>query len=49
MKKPDTPILTVDGIIVEDEKVLLVKRNHDPFIGCWVFPGGHVDYGERVE
>ncbi len=49
MKRPSTPILTVDGIIVDGKKVLLVKRNHSPFIGYWVLPGGHVDYGERVE
>ena len=30
-------------------KILLIRRNHYPFIGYWVLPGGHVDYGERVE
>ena len=49
MKKPKSPILAVDGIILEKGKVLLIRRNHYPFIGYWVLPGGHVDYGERVE
>ncbi len=49
MGKTKSPILTVDGIILEKGKVLLEKRNHRPFIGHWVMPGGHVDYGERVE
>lgn len=44
-----TPFVTVDGVLVERGKVLLVKRNHPPFEGYWVFPGGHVDYGETVE
>lgn len=28
---------------------MLMRRNHYPFIGYWVLPGGHVDYRERVE
>ena len=27
----------------------MVKRAHYPFIGYWVLPGGHVEYGEKVE
>lgn len=49
MRKPRSPILTVDGLFVEKGKILMVKRDHYPFIGYWVLPGGHVDYGERVE
>lgn len=49
MKKPKSPILTVDGIFLKSGKVLLVKQAHFPFIGSWVIPGGHVEYGERVE
>ena len=48
-KKPKTPILTVDGILLEKGKVLLVKRSIPPFFGFWTLPGGHVDYGENVE
>jgi 8-oxo-dGTP diphosphatase len=49
MEKPKSPILMVDGLIIERGRVLLEKRNHYPFAGCWVLPGGHVDYGETVE
>lgn len=48
-RNPKSPILTVDGLIVERGKILMVKRNIDPFLGYWVLPGGHVDYGEKVE
>lgn len=43
------PILTTDGLITKEEKVLLIKRDIDPFKGFWVLPGGHVDYNEKVE
>lgn len=49
MPKSKSPILTVDGIILKGDKVLLTKRAIFPFQGYWVLPGGHVDYGERVE
>ena len=49
MKLPKSPILTVDGIIVEKNKILLIKNAKEPFFGSWVMPGGHVEYGEKVE
>ena len=48
MKRPKSPILTVDGIFLKDNKILLVKQAHYPFINSWVIPGGHVEYGETV-
>ncbi|MCD6233163.1 NUDIX hydrolase [bacterium] len=43
------PILAVDGLIFNQGKVLLVRRAVFPFKNYWVLPGGHVNYGERVE
>jgi len=42
------PSLAVDGILIEDGKVLLVQRAHEPFKGCWSTPGGFVEFGERL-
>jgi 8-oxo-dGTP diphosphatase len=47
------PSLTVDCVIFGlDEnslKVLLIERAHDPFAGCWAFPGGFVDIDETID
>jgi len=40
---------TVGALIESDGKLLLEKRNHEPFYDHWCIPGGHIDYGETVE
>ena len=46
------PAVTVDiAIVTREEKprVLLIRRKHDPFAGCWALPGGFVDMDEALE
>jgi len=43
------PSLTVDGILLVDNKLVLIQRKNPPFQGQWALPGGFVDYGETVE
>ncbi len=40
---------TVCAVIERDNKVLLVKRNHEPFKDYWCLPGGHIDFGETAQ
>ena len=43
------PKLTVDGIIIKDNKILLIKRKYKPFKNYWALPGGFLEYGEKTE
>ena len=43
------PKVAVGTIIAHDGGIVLVKRAIEPAYGKWVFPGGFVDRGERVE
>jgi 8-oxo-dGTP diphosphatase len=45
------PAYTVDAalISVDERKVLLIRRAHDPFAGKWAFPGGFMDMDETPE
>ncbi len=49
MSKPVTPLLTVDILIVQSGKLVLIRRRNPPFQGQWALPGGFVDVGETVE
>jgi ADP-ribose pyrophosphatase YjhB (NUDIX family) len=43
------PKIAAGVLIVEGDRVLLVKRGIEPGLGKWAFPGGHVDRGETIE
>ena len=42
------PIVGVGAVIVQDRKLVLVKRGVEPAKGKWSIPGGAVELGERV-
>ena len=35
-----------DGIIIQNNKLLLVKRGFPPGVGEWAIPGGRIDYND---
>ncbi len=51
MPKPVTPLLTVDALILLNNKkdIVLIRRKNHPFQGQFALPGGFVDVGETVE
>ncbi len=42
------PTVAVGGIIVQDNRILLIQRGHAPNKGLWTVPGGRVEWGETV-
>lgn len=45
----EDPKIAACTIPVVDNKIVLLKRGIEPSYGKWVFPGGFMDRGERVE
>jgi ADP-ribose pyrophosphatase YjhB (NUDIX family) len=45
---PPRPIVGVGGIVVDEGRVLLVRRNQPPLQGRWSLPGGLVETGESL-
>ena len=43
------PICCIDGVVVQNGKVLLVKRKQDPENGKWWFPGGRLLKHETLQ
>jgi 8-oxo-dGTP diphosphatase len=45
---PEVPLIGVGAIIIEDARVVLVKRAHPPLQAEWSIPGGVLEVGELV-
>ena len=46
---PDSPIVGVAAVVIEDDRVVLVRRGSPPAYGEWSLPGGAVEPGETLE
>src|SRR5439155_11424714 len=42
------PIVGVGAVIFDGDRVLLIKRGHEPLKGEWSLPGGRVELGETL-
>ncbi len=45
---PDRPLVGVGAVVVEDGRVVLIKRGKAPLLGEWSIPGGMLELGETV-
>jgi 8-oxo-dGTP diphosphatase len=46
---PKRSFTCVDGVLVKEGKILLLKRNVEPFRGFWHVIGGHVEDNETLK
>jgi ADP-ribose pyrophosphatase YjhB (NUDIX family) len=46
---PIRPIVGVGALIIEGDRVLLIKRGQAPLKGEWSLPGGALELGETLE
>jgi 8-oxo-dGTP diphosphatase len=46
----DRPWITADSVVFDmHDRVLLIRRKHEPFKGLYALPGGLVELGETTE
>ena len=45
---PETPLVGVGAIIIDRDRVALVKRGRAPLAGQWSIPGGLLEIGETL-
>ncbi len=41
--------VTVEGVVVREGKILLIRREMEPEAGKWALPGGYLDWDETLE
>lgn len=46
---PDQPVVGVGAVVVNEGKIVLIKRGNEPSKGKWSIPGGHVELGECLQ
>jgi 8-oxo-dGTP diphosphatase len=45
---PPRPELCVGAVVIDDDRLLLIRRGHGPADGEWSIPGGRVEWGETL-
>jgi ADP-ribose pyrophosphatase YjhB (NUDIX family) len=45
---PENPLVGVGAVIVQNNRVLLIRRGHAPLLGEWSLPGGVLECGEML-
>ena len=45
---PEAPLVGVGGVVVDEGRVLLVRRGREPLKGQWSLPGGLLEIGESL-
>ena len=46
---PSCPVVSVGAVILDADRVVLIKRAQPPLQGVWSLPGGVVELGETLD
>ena len=46
---PSRPLVGVGGVVIENDRALLIKRGSEPLLGQWSIPGGMLELGETLQ
>src|SRR4030088_2516660 len=46
---PEQPLVGVGGVVIDNERALLIRRGGPPMEGQWSIPGGMLELGETMK
>ena len=46
---PDRPVVGVGGVVIHNDRALLIRRGTEPLLGQWSIPGGTLELGETLQ
>jgi 8-oxo-dGTP diphosphatase len=46
---PDRPVVGIGGVVIENDRVLLIRRGTEPLLGQWSIPGGTLELSESLQ
>jgi ADP-ribose pyrophosphatase YjhB (NUDIX family) len=46
---PDRPVVGVGGVVIHNDRALLIRRGSEPLRGQWSIPGGTLELGETLQ
>ncbi len=46
---PERPVVGVGGVVISEDRALLIRRGSEPLKGQWSIPGGTLEVGETIE
>jgi ADP-ribose pyrophosphatase YjhB (NUDIX family) len=46
---PERPVVGVGGVVIVEDRALLIRRGSEPLRGQWSIPGGTLELGETLQ
>ena len=46
---PSAPIPAVGVVVRRGDRIVMIRRAKEPYLGWWTFPGGAIEVGEHIQ